>query len=46
MYTCAFPLTKGRIEPDADFVDLIAEVGADGFNEDSGGRSLIPGEPG
>eukprot|EP00729_Bicosta_minor_P014599 gene14599-32424_t len=35
--------TTGRIEPDADFVDLIAEVGADGFNEDSGGRSLIPG---
>lgn len=37
---------SGHVEPDANFVDLLATVGADGFNEDSGGRSLIPGEPG
>jgi len=33
-------------EPDFDFVALLAEVGADGFNTDSGGRSSVPGEKG
>ena len=35
-----------RAEPDFDFVQLLAEVAADGFNTDSGGRSAIPGQKG
>ena len=38
--------TTGHREPDANFVDLLATIGADGFNTDSGGRPLIPGEKG
>ena len=33
-----------RAEPDSNFVKLLAEVDAEGFNTDSGGRSAIPGE--
>ena len=35
-----------RAEPDANFIALLAAVGADGFNTDSGGRSQVPGEQG
>ena len=38
--------STGHIEPDADFVELLAELGADGFNTDSGGRPLVYGEEG
>ena len=35
-----------REESDFNFVRMLAALGADGFNTDSGGRSLVPGEPG
>ena len=38
--------STGHIEPDADFVELLAQMGADGFNTDSGGRPLVYGQKG
>ena len=38
--------STGHIEPDADFVELLAILGADGFNTDSGGRPLVAGQAG
>ena len=35
-----------REESDFNFVRVLAALAADGFNTDSGGRSLVPGEPG
>jgi hypothetical protein len=35
-----------REESDTNFVDLLLQTGADGFNLDSGGRPGVPGTPG
>ena len=36
--------TTGHSEPDLDFVRLLGELDADGFNTDAGGRGKVPGQ--
>eukprot|EP00935_MAST-01C_sp_MAST-1C-sp1_P000572 g572.t1 len=37
--------SAGREEADTNFVELLLQAGASGFNLDSGGRSAVPGMP-